>query len=517
MSLEEKKEVPIGDEGSADSSISEANDSDAALANAPWKYKAIALTTALLLPLGSHFSSSALGAMKSSLKKELMINNAQYGVLSSAVSIINTFFPVAGGLFIDMFGSLWGTLAVNLVIIIGAMLTAVACQIKSFPLVIVGRVVFGIGSGLIVTMQETLLSKWFRTSHLAIALGMQLSISRLSTFLGTLVSNPLAVRTGSWVWPFWLSFILCAFSVSMNIVYGLVVQRLQGQFANNTKADLVKLKKKKSFHWRSILRFPAIFWLIILIEFIYAAVWSAFQNISTEFVQLHFNTTAVLAGYKASVSDVVPIVATPILGVIMDTFGCRVIILLLSSIFLILSTGLLGWTYVDPVLGMVFYSVSLAFGPIAMITSIGMILPSDYIGTGLGLYKASNNIGTSILNVAIGVIQDKTNDQGYTGVMVVFLILACIGFVLIIGLWFTQFTWYNNILEAWRAKRTAYMQEKNDRELERTRRGEDALSDMPSSIFKRSLSYASVGVFVAAFLTAWVLFFVYAINGNVSA
>lgn len=51
----------------------------------------------------------------------------------------------------------------------------------------------------------------------------------------------------------------------------------------------------------------------------------------------------------------------------------------------------MGWTYVNAVVGMVFYSISLAFGPIAMITSIGMILPSDYIGTGLGLYKASNN------------------------------------------------------------------------------------------------------------------------------
>lgn len=46
---------------------------------------------------------------------------------------------------------------------------------------------------------------------------------------------------------------------------------------------------------------------------------------------------------------------------------------------------------VEPVVGMILYSFSLAFGPISMITSIGMILPSDYIGTGLGLFKGSNN------------------------------------------------------------------------------------------------------------------------------
>lgn len=92
---------------------------------------------------------------------------------------------------------------------------------------------------------------------------------------------------------------------------------------------------------------------------------------------------------------------------------------------------------------MVFYSISLAFGPIAMITSIGMILPSDYIGTGLGMYKASNNskyqtfivmqsfsishdsrdiilipvVGTSILDIIIGVVQDNTAGQAYTGMI----------------------------------------------------------------------------------------------------
>ncbi|CAO3638916.1 unnamed protein product [Cunninghamella echinulata] len=483
---------------------------DAAFANASWQYKTIALVTALLLPLGSHFSGSALSAMKKPIRAHLNIDNTRYGVLSASVSIINTIFPIAGGIFIDMFGSVWGTLFVNILVIIGSLLTAIACKYSSFPLIIVGRVIFGIGSGLIVTMQESLLSKWFRTNHLSIAIGLQLSISRLATFLGTLVANPIAERTGDWVWPMWLSFILCGFSICMNVVYGLVVKKLQGDFTNS-KTELEKLKAKKTFNWRSVFKFPALFWLIILIEFIYAAVWSSFQTISTDFINVHFHTTSMLAGYQASASQSVPIVATPVLGVVMDIFGCRVIILLLSAVFLILSSVLLGWTYVFPVVGMVFYSISLAFGPIAMITSIGMILPSDYIGTGLGLYKSSNNIGTSILDIVVGVVQDKTAHQAYTGVMLVFLILACIGFVLITLLWLCQRVWYDNILEAIRSKRLRLMKEKNDRELELSQQGRDTYesTNQSTSFF----NYAFVGIYIAALLAAWVLFFVYSING----
>lgn len=224
-----------------------------------------------------------------------------------------------------MFGSVWGTLVVNLFVIIGSLLTALAAKYTSFPLMVVGRVIFGIGSGLIVTMQESLLSKWFRTQSLAIAIGLQLSISRLASFLGTLVAHPIADRTDDWVWAFWLSFIICGFSIIMNLVYALIVRHLSGQNVLN-KEDTLKLKAKKTFKGRSLLRFPLLYWLIITTEFIYAAVWSSFQTISTELVQYRFGSTGMLAGYTASASLVVPIVATPILGIIMDLFGRRLII-----------------------------------------------------------------------------------------------------------------------------------------------------------------------------------------------
>ena len=90
------------------------------------------------------------------------------------------------------------------------------------------------------------------------------------------------------------------------------------------------------------------------------------------------------------------------------------ITVLLSAIFFVISCGLLGWTMVEPIVGMILYSFSLAFGPITMITSIGMILPSEYIGTGLGLFKSSNNIGSSILDIVVGIVQDNTENQLYT-------------------------------------------------------------------------------------------------------
>jgi MFS family permease len=424
-----------------------------------------------------------------------------------------------------MFGSVWGTLAINGVVIVGSLLTALAAKYQSFGLIVAGRVIFGIGSGLIVTMQESILSKWFRTQNLSIAIGLQLSISRLATFLGTLVANPIAERTGDWVWAFWLSFILCCFSILMNLVYASVVRhlRLKSIAANDvknaasglvlSKEEIKKTKRRKAFHWGSVLKFPIFYWHILLIEFIFAAVWSSFQTISTEFVALHFGAKSnVLAGYTASASQAVPIVATPILGIIMDMFGLRISILLISAIFLILSSVLLAYTYVNATVGMVFYSISLAFGPIGMITSIGMILPSDYIGTGLGMYKSSNNIGTSILDIIVGVVQDHTANQAYNNVMILFLVLACIGLFLICGLWLSQYFYLGNLLEMNRKKRLPRMTERNDKEVALNRQGLDSYHDTP----KKRMNYVYLGFFIICLIVAWVLFFVYSANGRIA-
>jgi hypothetical protein len=180
---------------------------------------------------------------------------------------------------------------------------------------------------------------------------------------------------------------------------------------------------------------------------------------------------------------------------------------------LILSTAFLGWTYISAVVGMVFYSISLAFGPIGMITSIGMIVPSDYIGTGLGLYKSSNNVGTTILDIIVGVVQDHTADQAYTGVMILFMVLSCIGFVLIALLLFTQHRFLDNLLETGRTKRTRLMRERADKEIELNRKGQDSYAD--TSISK--LNYLYPAIFCICLLVAWVLFFVYAASGKIAA
>jgi MFS family permease len=128
---------------------------------------------------GSHYSAHVLGALKITLKKELDISNAQYGILQSAVSLVNTVLPILAGFFIDMFGTKAGSLVASSLILVGNTLVALSTHMKAFPVMVLGRGIYGIGAGSIVMVQETILAQWFHGQGYGTSIGFMLSFARL--------------------------------------------------------------------------------------------------------------------------------------------------------------------------------------------------------------------------------------------------------------------------------------------------------------------------------------------------
>lgn len=85
------------------------------------------------------------------------INNTQFGILVSSVTLVNTILPLLAGVFIDdlsSLGSIRGTTLVSVVIFIGSIFVSIGSSRNSYPLMVTGQVIYGLGGGMIVTMQE---------------------------------------------------------------------------------------------------------------------------------------------------------------------------------------------------------------------------------------------------------------------------------------------------------------------------------------------------------------------------
>ncbi|KAJ2765502.1 hypothetical protein GGI18_006202, partial [Coemansia linderi] len=135
--------------------------------------------------------------------------------------------------------------------------------------------------------------------------------------------------------------------------------------------------------------------------------WNSFLHINSELVKLRFGANDSVAAWSASVSQIMPIFLVPFLGWFFDVFGLRTDMLVLSAGLFTVSMALLGFTMINPLVGLVIFSVSLALGPLAEITAISLILPNSSLGTGLGIYKSAMNTGSTIVDIVVGVLQDR--------------------------------------------------------------------------------------------------------------
>lgn len=260
----------------------------------------------------------------------MQINNTQFSILLSSVTLVNTVLPLLAGVFIDdisSLGSIRATTIVSCIIFIGSLLVSIGSSLNSYPCMMTGQIIYGLGGGMIVTMQEGILSRWFRDKELTVIIGIMLCVARLTKWAAKMVAYPILNATGDHSWPIYVATIFCASGFFINMAYWIVmwrkglatiwgkeIVRYEGSYKNEFNAQQCKDKerdekkvyhhneqisaddlsshqqasqqtasKTKSFKWSySILLYiPSTFWMIAWIQLTMSSVLSSFDDVAT--------------------------------------------------------------------------------------------------------------------------------------------------------------------------------------------------------------------------------------------
>lgn len=137
-------------------------------------------------------------------------------LLYSLYSIPNVLLPFWVGRWLDRLGSRPILLLLSFLVTAGQLLVAFGIQNGSFAIIVVGRVLFGIGGESLAVAQSRLVTQWFEGKELALAIGLNLSIARI----GTVVNNVLSpIIASNWSVPsaFWIGFFSCLLSFTCTI------------------------------------------------------------------------------------------------------------------------------------------------------------------------------------------------------------------------------------------------------------------------------------------------------------
>lgn len=173
----------------------------------PMKWKLGSVLLICLISFGASWSARLTSSLKSTIKKELSINNTQFALLEASEEFLVTALIMFSGIVTDRIGgagelhpialglpstnSLKGAMLYgNLIMTAGAFVIAGAATARSYPLMIFGKVTAALGDIATQIAYYRVFSAWFAPGGgFGTTIGLQIGIARIGGFVGSATAN----------------------------------------------------------------------------------------------------------------------------------------------------------------------------------------------------------------------------------------------------------------------------------------------------------------------------------------
>jgi MFS family permease len=391
-----------------------------------------------LLVFGSYFAYDSIGALETTLMRELHLDRSTIGNLYTAYSVAAIAIVFFGGMLYDKLGPRRASLLFSILIFLGAVMVAMA---RSKWMLFGGRLIFGAGSESLIVVQSAIISRWFKGKEMAMAFGIALTISRVGTLFSFNTEELIASYSGSFRTALWAAALLCLFSVLCNLVFNLMDRHGERVLA------LPKPQAGDMIVFSDIKKFTSSFWFVVLLCVTFYSAIFPFTALATDMFhdkwglplvsassgsflsQVFFNFTHMFSTAPGVTSIVIAasMIFAPFAGDLVDRIGRRASLMVLGSLILIPAHLLMGITHWSPIPMMIMLGAAFVLVPAAMWPSVPLVVDEKRVGTAFGLMTAIQNMGLGLFPYLNGKLRDLTGT--YTATQVMFAGLGIAGLV----------------------------------------------------------------------------------------
>ncbi|KAG2179711.1 hypothetical protein INT44_006559 [Umbelopsis vinacea] len=356
----------------------------------------------------------------------------QLNMLFTAVSTPNIICPLLSGIGIDRLGTNTMLISLTAILCTGQAIFALGVTTRSFWLMVAGRVLFGIGGGSLEVCQGKITTDWFRGRALAFAMALTLTFGRIATALNYNLSPWLDERFSE-DWVCWFGFALCLLSAGATVITMVLDSPQSRAKAGIVEADAPCTKKPimndsglpddllldddsesifsedENMNLAHLAKFTPSFWLLNIILLALYGMEGAvqpFNHISSDFLQTKwYPGNAQAAGAVQSIPDTMSAFLSPALGYMTDRVGHRGHQLLISGAVICMAHLTLGFTYITPIVPLIFLGIFYASFGSALWPSFALVVEHYHLGTAYGIATAALNIGLSVVPIIVGRIR----------------------------------------------------------------------------------------------------------------
>jgi MFS family permease len=378
-----------------------------------------------------YYFYDAISPLKGTLTEELGWSSADYGHFRSAYSWPNVFLLMAviGGIIADKLGiRITGNFFVSCMVA-GTVLTWYGATphfndggfgyafldsflrgwSPSLKMMWLGFFFYGFGAETSLVVITKVIVRWFRGREVALALGINLALSRIGSMLGLVVS-PRIIKP-DWTNSLWLCFILMAIGLFAYVFYTFIDVRFERQRSAVDAARGGEEEKEEPFRLADIGKLMtnwSFLFIVLLCVTFYSAVFP-FTNYAPDLLVNKWGMSLTRASDITSIMYFGTILFTPLFGWVIDFKGKCASLMVIGSAMLVVVHLMFALTSINPLIPMVLLGMTFSLVPAAMWPAIARIVGDNRLGTAYGLTFSIQNIGLYLLPILIGMVLDGTN------------------------------------------------------------------------------------------------------------
>jgi MFS family permease len=385
------------------------------------------LTAISVAMFGNYYAYDSIGPVADSLQRILGYTDTQIGTLNAIYSFPNILMVLIGGVIVDRFGAARATLAFAVIQGLGALVTALS---PLFPVMALGRLIFGLGAESMIVAITVAIGQWFVGRQLGFAFGLNLSLARLGSYsadMSTTWFKPLYDR--GWQPPLWLATGFAAICVVAAAVYYFLDRRAGRRFGVRQASQADRIV------WSDLWRFDRSYWYIVgLCVTFYSVIFPFRSTFAIKYFQHAHHLSLQEAGAMNAYVFLAAIFATPTFGLMVDKIGRRAAFMALGTFLLCAVFPILVYTNVSLWVPTAMIGIAFSLVPAVLWPAVPYIVAPERLGTAYGLMTMLQNIGMMLANLGAGALNDSNgagaaNPAGYRPMLWMFFLLSLFGFV----------------------------------------------------------------------------------------
>jgi len=377
-----------------------------------------------------------MSPLKSLVEKNLAWNSDVFGKYAASEYILNVFgFLIIAGVILDKLGVRFSGILSAGLMVAGAGIkfigisdwfqTTAFCQWlgswwtdmpASAKMASLGFMIFGCGCEMEGTNVSKILAKWFKGKEMALAMGLEMAISRLGVF-GVMWIAPIISKQfdNSVVAPLGICGALLCIGLMNFIIFSFMDKKFDGQLAAAGEAAGVD-SSDEEFHISDLgaIFKSKMFWIVALLCVLYYSAIFPFQRYATNYLEETLSIEANVAAQMFSCFPILALCLTPLLGIFLDHKGKGASMLMIGSVIMIACH--LGFAFLLPAFPskvlaitlIVVLGVSFSLVPAALWPSVPKIIEEKVLGSAYCLIFWVQNIGLCLVPMLIGSLRNST-------------------------------------------------------------------------------------------------------------